>query len=170
MTATESVAALDGLQLYGRRVSMRHVSCVAVLVLFASCSHAKLSPSPTTAVNAELLALETALDEGVMHHDRAGLERILAAEFGLSLPGRPAAARADWLNNVERMTLDGYKITNPSVSVWGDVAVVRTRQLFENSRTAGVPRPPGNDITDLWTRRDGRWQLVRRLSDVLHQP
>src|SRR5207253_7529405 len=90
--------------------------------------------------------------------------------FGLSLPGRPAAARADWLNNLERITMDGYKITNPDVTVWGDVAVVRTRQLFENSRTAGVPRPPGNDITDLWTRRDGRWQLVRRLSDVLHQP
>lgn len=86
---------------------------------------------------ADLLRLETALNEGVMHRDRAALERLLAEEFGLSQPDRSAAARDRWLANVEQISVRSYRISEPQITVWGDVAVVRTHQHFENWQTGG---------------------------------
>jgi len=120
---------------------------------------------------AELLRLETALNEGVMHRDPTALERIVAEEFGLSVTDRPAAPRATWLANVKSISLSNYKITEPHVTVWGKAAVVRTRQHFDDYKSAdGVALPPDYNIVDLWTYRAGRWQLVRRLSERLRQP
>src|SRR5437762_1615837 len=135
----------------------RMIVATAVFLVSVQASLAQTPTPPTkTAANDELVGLETALNEGVMHHDRAGLELILAEEFGLSLADRPAAARAAWLDNVERITVDGYKITEPNITVWGRVAVVRTRQHFDNRRTNGrvLPNTSDSDITDLWTYRD----------------
>ena len=151
---------------------MRLPWIISSFVLIA-CVHVGAQATAPSAKEseAELLRLETALNEGVMHRDLAALETILGEEFGLSVTDRPAAARKDWLYNVANtISMSAYKITEPHVSVWGRGAVVRTRQHFDDYKSTGNALPPDYNIVDLWTYRAGRWQLVRRLSDRLRQP
>jgi hypothetical protein len=143
---------------------------IGFLVL-TSCAHFHAQGTASSAAESELLRLETALNEGVMHHDRPALERILAEEFGLSLPNRPAAPRTAWLGNVGNISLSGYRITEPHISVWSNVAVVQTRQHFDDHKTPGGASAFSDFvIVDLWAFRADRWQLVRRVSQGTRQP
>lgn len=140
---------------------------IPVALLLACVTPPRSSRGDTSSSAIELLRLESALNAAVARHDRASLDQILAEEFGLSKPDRAATPRDRWLANVERITVDSAQISEPQVSAWGDVAVVRTRQHFVHWRTAGVENPSDFRVTDLWVVRMGRWQLLRRYSETL---
>ncbi|PWT73528.1 MAG: hypothetical protein C5B59_13305 [Bacteroidetes bacterium] len=126
----------------------------------------------------DLLKLEQALVIGIKTHDTTALKNIIANEYQLSvailddtLVGPKflqAVRREQWLPNCFQWSFDSAALTQISVSSWGEVAVFRSLQHFYNLMI-GNSQPPftGALVTDLWLKRDKRWQLVTRLSERL---
>jgi len=65
------------------------------------------------------------------------------------------------------MTWDSYDLSEIEVISWGNVAVVRARHTITNWRIGDRAAPPDYRVTDSWVRRDGRWQLISRVSEAL---
>jgi ketosteroid isomerase-like protein len=113
--------------------------------------------------DAELISLQHEWMDAWRRRDREALERILAPEFILT------SARSDrlmprdlWLETaMTRASAESFRYDDFRVDVFGDAAVVRSRL----SQVATVDGEPWNDtfmLTDVWIRRDGRWQVVAR--------
>jgi ketosteroid isomerase-like protein len=118
--------------------------------------------TPAAALVAEeLVELEHELVRAVQEHDVARLEELLAEEFTLDgaagqldRDGLLAAAAGPY--QIEEFAYDEI-----DPDVYGNTAVVlsryRQRGSFAGRDVSGSLR-----VTDVWVRRDGRWQLVRR--------
>ena len=119
----------------------------------------------STAVTHELVELAHDLAQAVCDHDVARLEVMLASEFTL----QGAAGQLDREAFLEAAAgpyqIDefGYEQIDPEV--YGNTAVLV-------SRYSQVARLDGRDlshrmhVTDIWTRRDARWQIVRRHATI----
>lgn len=113
----------------------------------------------------ELIQLSNELVGAVRDHDRERLERLLAAEFTLS----GAAGELDRQAFLEAASgpyeIDDWAYEEIDPEVYGDTAVVvsRYRQV---GRLDGRDLSHGMHVTDIWVRRDGHWQIVRRHATV----
>jgi hypothetical protein len=115
----------------------------------------------TTAVTHELVELAHDLARAVSNHDVERLESLLAAEFTL----QGAAGQLDREAFLEAAAgpyeIDEFAYEEIDPEIYGNTAVLV-------SRYSQVARLDGRDlthrmhVTDIWTRRDGRWQIVRR--------
>lgn len=109
----------------------------------------------------ELVELSHELVDAVVRHDRERLEELLAAEFTLN----GAAGVLDRDEFLEAAAgpyrIDEFSYDELDPEVYGNTAVCV-------SRYRQVARLDGRDVsgdlhmTDVWVRRDGRWQIVRR--------
>ena len=119
----------------------------------------------------DLLKLEQALNVGVKNHDTSALKNIIAREYQLTGPrAAQPVPHEKWLVNCFQWSFDSATHNNISVTNWEEIAVFRSLQHFYNLKVgnnAAVAKSPGSWITDLWIKRDGRWQLLTRLSERL---
>ena len=115
----------------------------------------------TTAVSHELVELSHDLARAVVEHDVESLESMLASEFTLQ-------GAAGQLDRAEFLAAAGgpYQIDEFSYEeidpeTYGNTAVLvsRYRQV---ARLDGRDLSHRMNVTDIWTRREGRWQIVRR--------
>jgi hypothetical protein len=138
------------------------------LMLYGVTSSAQDSNS---LVKLELLKLEQALNVGVKNHDTTMLKDIIAKEYQLTGPrSTQPVPRDKWLVNCFQWSFDSATHTEISVINWEEVAIFRSLQYFYNLKVgnnSAVTKSPGSWVTDLWVRRDGRWQLLTRLSERL---
>lgn len=119
----------------------------------------------TTAVANELVELAHDLAQAVSDHDVARLETMLASEFTL----QGAAGQLDREAFLEAAAgpyeIDEFTYEQIDPEVYGNTAVLV-------SRYTQVARLDGRDltyrmhVTDIWTRRDARWQIVRRHATI----
>lgn len=102
-------------------------------------------------------------------HDLGTLDDILAEEFRLSFVDFPGALpREQWLANLENMTFGPIEMDRLRVSMQGEnVATVRMRMTLHDWYWGEDPIPAEYDLTDVWVRRDGRWQVINRISEPL---
>ena len=115
----------------------------------------------TALVVEELVELSHELVRAVQANDRTRLEELLADEFTLDgVAGRldregllDAAAGAYGIEDFS------YEEIDPDV--YGSTAVVVSRYRQE-ATLAGRDLTARLRVTDVWVRRDGRWQIVRR--------
>jgi ketosteroid isomerase-like protein len=104
--------------------------------------------------------------DAAFRHDLAACERYLAEEFTMVTSRGGLIDRETWLVYVR----DHARATEPAqfpdlrVRVYGDAALVTSRSLMAGATFRGQAWSPENYITDVWVRRDGRWQVVRRHS------
>jgi ketosteroid isomerase-like protein len=113
------------------------------------------------AVAAELVELEHELAEAVRRHDTERLEQLLAAEFTLNgaagvLDREAFLAAAAGPYRIEEFA---YEELDPEV--YGDTAVCVARYR-QRARLDGRDLSGTMHVTDVWVRRDARWQIVRR--------
>ena len=119
----------------------------------------------TTAVSHELVELAHDLAQAVSEHDVERLETMLAAEFTL----QGAAGQLDREAFLEAAAgpyeIDEFAYEQIDPEVYGNTAVLvsRYRQV---ARFDGRDLSHRMHVTDIWTRRDGRWQIVRRHATV----
>src|SRR5919205_246429 len=96
--------------------------------------------------------------------DEAVLESALAPEFTLRSVATDALVdRAEWLEQAlsGRVAGTAFRYADMRVQVLGDTAIVDS--LLEMDATiAGRPWAQRVFCTDVWLRREGRWQVVRR--------
>ncbi|WP_394848448.1 nuclear transport factor 2 family protein [Pendulispora brunnea] len=89
------------------------------------------------------------------------LEAILAPEFVIRVPGMPNMTRAefiDWLRS-SRGTIVSMEGESFDVRVFGDTGVV-TGIRRSHMRTEAGDVIDADGFTEVFVRRDGRWQLV----------
>ena len=119
----------------------------------------------TVAVAHELVELANDLARAVSEHDVERLEELLAAEFTL----QGAAGQLDrddfLVAAAGPYEIDEFTYEQIDPEIYGNTAVLV-------SRYSQVARFDGRDlthrmhVTDIWTRREARWQIVRRHATV----
>lgn len=130
------------------------------------------TPEATSANEQELLDAEREWADVVMRKDKVAADRILADEFRLTGPelqrlstGR-AAMKDAWLETLPLIDTRSFDLSDAQITVYGSAAVVFVRATIDWS-IQGRPLPSRYMLTDLWVKREGRWQVVTRLSEPL---
>ena len=118
--------------------------------------------------------LRAALDEltrAVAEGDVAAADALLADDFVLTSSGgvAPRVARADWLEALARLETTLFTYEPVETRVFADVAAVAARVTWE-ARLGERDLSGDYAITDVLTRRDGRWRPTWRISTRLGGP
>lgn len=116
-----------------------------------------------------VVAAEREWADAVKTRDRARAEQILADEFVLTGPAtqrlstRRVTTKGVWLDTLARLEVRHFDLIEPRVLMHGDTAVVNLRASIDWS--LGERKLPSDYLlTDVWIKRDGRWQVVLRSS------
>jgi hypothetical protein len=119
----------------------------------------------TVAVAHELIELANDLARAVSEHDVERLEGLLASEFTLQGAAGQLDREEFLLAAAGPYEIDEFTYEQIDPEIYGNTAVLV-------SRYSQVARFDGRDlthrmhVTDIWTRRDARWQIVRRHATV----
>lgn len=93
----------------------------------------------------------------VAESDVAWFEEHLSADFLNTNPDGSLVDRAGFLAQIARPpAVSGLRCDDVNVRLFGDFAVIHARTAY--TRADGVPG--AGRFTDIWARRDGRWQCV----------
>ncbi len=115
----------------------------------------------TTAVSHELVELSHDLARAVSEHDLEALEHLLASEFTL----QGAAGQLDRGEFLAAAAgpyeIDEFAYEEIDPEIYGNTAVLVSR-YSQVARLDGRDLSHRMNVTDIWTRRDARWQIVRR--------
>jgi hypothetical protein len=109
----------------------------------------------------ELVALSHELVRTVQMHDTGRLDELLADEF--TLDGAAGNLGREELLEAAKgaYAIEDFAYQEIDPEVYGNTAVVVSR--YRQSAQVGQKDASGDlRITDVWIRRDGRWQIVRR--------
>lgn len=146
----------------------RHVATAA---LMSASFVANAQSAPTNEVTADELTIRRLQQEWMnawVRQDVASIEQILAPEYTLtisSMPARPIT-RQQWIEMLPRYTSQGFEYRDMRVRLLGDVAVVSSIGRGIGAKVDGVDRSFPFFLTDIWKKRDGRWQVVARYSSI----
>jgi ketosteroid isomerase-like protein len=117
-------------------------------------------------VEEALIELQNDWMDAWRRDDRALLEELLAPEFTLtSARSDQIVDRVAWLRLLDQVHAESFEYSDFLVQVFGDAAVVKSR-LTQVASVAGQPWNETFMLTDVWVRRDGRWQVVARHSSI----
>ena len=116
-------------------------------------------------VEQELVELSQEVVRAVQRHDLARLEELLGAEFTL-LGAAGELDREEFLDAASGpYEIGDFSYEEIDPQVYGNTAVIvsryRQRARFDARDLTGELK-----VTDVWVRRDARWQLVRRHATV----
>jgi ketosteroid isomerase-like protein len=115
----------------------------------------------------ELIALEHEWAQAVLHNDMEKLERIVGQEYTLAANnfpgGRARLSRQEWMATVSVYEVHSYEFRDSVIHSYGDAAVVLANLDLQGS-VQGEDRSGSFALTDVWVKRDGRWQVVARSS------
>jgi hypothetical protein len=116
-------------------------------------------------VEHELVELSHELVRAVQEHDRARLEALLGAEFSL----QGAAGELDRGAFLEAASgpyeIEDFAYDEIDPEVYGNTAVLVSRYR-QRARLGDRDLTHEMRVTDVWVRRNGRWELVRRHATV----
>ena len=119
----------------------------------------------TATVVHELVGLSHDLVRAVQEHDPKRLETMLASEFTLL----GAAGELDRAGLLEAATgsyeIEDFAYEEIDPEVYGNTALVVSRYR-QTARFDGRDVSARLHMTDVWIRRGGRWQIVRRHATV----
>jgi ketosteroid isomerase-like protein len=122
--------------------------------------------------NDDLIRLANELAQAVQSRDMEFLEAHLGEEFTLTTgrPGAEVRSRSEWLAVTrDEYIVDSFEFDDLTVQDYGDVALVRSR--YSQMGSMGEQNRTGSYLmSDVWVRRDGRWQLVARHITPLADP
>ncbi len=96
-----------------------------------------------------------------MRRDAEGAARILGAEYSLMAAGLGEMPRAAWLANLPDYVTHACEFFDVQVRVYGEAATMRSR-IKQSATVFGKDRSGEMLVTDVWVKRDDRWQVVAR--------
>jgi ketosteroid isomerase-like protein len=136
---------------------MKRQALVGVVVLLAAAALAAQAPP---AIEKELLRLENDWNIAIEKKDLSFLERLYAAEYFSTTPEGATITKAQDLADVKASsTAAPFALSDMKVRVYGDTAVVTGVNTV--NWTAGGKQWVGPiRFTDVFVKRDGRWQVV----------
>jgi ketosteroid isomerase-like protein len=99
--------------------------------------------------------------------DAETLERIMGEEFRLASGRGVFVDRAEWLRTAfEEIEVESFAYSDVTVRAYGDFAIMQSRWR-QRARLQGKDWSGEGLLTDVWVRRDGRWQVVARHSSLV---
>jgi ketosteroid isomerase-like protein len=104
--------------------------------------------------------------EAVQRKDISALEQILAPDYAYMATNHGRRTRAEWLATVPIYDIHRFELLESDVRDYGDVAVMLSRYR-QDASVGGTPRSGEFLITDIWVRRDDRWQVTARSSILM---
>jgi Domain of unknown function (DUF4440) len=102
----------------------------------------------------------------VQHRDLASLDRVLAYEYVYTASGQGRVNRQGWLKMVTAYDLKSFEFPRLDARMHGDMALVLC-EYRQTGTVGGVGRSGDFLVTDIWVRRDGRWQVAARSSILI---
>ncbi len=122
----------------------------------------------------ELVALEQEWVRALADNDMDQLERIVGQEYTLAANnfpgGRTRLSRQEWMATVPLYEVHSYAFSNVVVHDYEDAAVVLA-ELQLRATVRGEERSGSFTVTDVWVKRENRWQVVTRSSIfIAHTP
>lgn len=122
-----------------------------------------LVATPAVANENEIRQIEAEWTAATKANDMVVLEKLLAPEFELVMgeAKQPARDRAGWLGFLPKMTFHSYNTTVTDVLMRGDIALASISGDWD-VEVAGERHKEPFKLRDVWVRRNGQWQIVRR--------
>lgn len=164
------------------RTMMNYLASICLaftFLLLTGCAGGHRIDSQTALASdtvAAILEREQAWADAMRGHDLETLHNIMGTDFRLASVEPPPFAQGDspglpramWLENLRFMTFGPITMQHQRVTLHGDnVATVRMRMTLEQWRFHDALLPPVYDLLDTWVYRDGRWQVIGRISELL---
>jgi ketosteroid isomerase-like protein len=108
-----------------------------------------------------LLYLERDWNEAEMKRDAAWFERTLTEDYnGVDGSTGKAITKAENIAGIKTSTVDAASLSGLGVRMQGDVAVVTGLTHNKGKNEKGVAYDRKIRFTDVWVKRDGRWQVL----------
>ena len=106
--------------------------------------------------------LERETMEAIKNKDADALDRIVGDDFIHRSPGGVDAGKAEFLKNVVSLPVKVVEIWGEElkVSVYGETAVLTGVQRVKTKNPDGKEEAGAGAFTDVFVRREGRWQMV----------
>lgn len=120
-----------------------------------------VAQTPAEDVEATIARLEKEWVAAIVKKDSPTLDRLLATDFVGTSPTAHTYTKTDAVTDINdaRYAVDSMNLDEVSVNVYGDTAVSFTSQE-EKSKYAGKDTSGHYHFTDVWVKKDGRWQVV----------
>jgi len=136
---------------------MKHLCAVAFVVLGSSLI-AKAQSGDTAK---ELTALEQSFNEALLSADWKTVERIHANDLVFTNADGSVTHKADLVDGIRSgdMKFESIEMSDVKVQALGNVAAV-TGRVVERGRYKTDDLSGTYRFTDVWAKRDGRWQIV----------
>ncbi len=135
---------------------MKRTTIVALLCLPLASGRALAQAS--SSVEQDIIKLEQAATDAQFKKDRAALERLLADDYLYTHSNGSVLNKAQEI--AQSMSSDvqwtDSKLADLKVRIFGDAAVLTGRQTIQGTAKGYVPGP--RRITDMFVKRNGRWQ------------
>ena len=114
--------------------------------------------SPTIASDMETLTrLNQDYIDAVRGADAARFEDLLATDFLCTMADGSFLDRAQFISGVAKAArIPSLAAHDVNIRLMGDVAIIHARTTF----TLADGQPKTGRYTDIWAKRDGRWQTV----------
>ncbi len=147
---------------------------MVLLILLSGCGgHQPGGPEPAAAPSTEraqmeLAQVEVAWGRALEAHDTAFFRQTLADDF-IATGGPTVLTKAEFLADLGRVKQAPlpYRLQDTRVRIYGDVGIVTGLITFENP--TGPAGPPSR-YTEVWVRREGRWQAVHGHYNAVEVP
>jgi RNA polymerase sigma factor (sigma-70 family) len=138
------------------------VMCGLLTAGIASMAQQPPPPSaPARTAQDEVLDLERAWGDALVHNDAALMDRIVAYEMVGTDPAAHRWNKSEYLESVKSgaFKIESFALADVKVQVFGDAAVATGRSIVNKHSKSGFP-PGAAVFTDTYVRRNGCWQCV----------
>ena len=114
----------------------------------------------------ELVNVERELAEAFRRHDDAGLKRLLSEDFiytDAAAPGQPVK-KTQYIENALAVKVESFNFNQTAAHAFGNTFIVSALYTQAVNTVAGGSRSRTDEffITDVWLKRENRWQIVAR--------
>ena len=120
-------------------------------------------------VEQDLINLEKEWGEAIVKGDTASIDMLMADEF-ICINDGTVFTKAQYFEFVKSMKEEilSFVMDEWQVRVYGDAGVVMARSTTK-TRLAGKETTNQLRFTDIWVKRDGRWQCVAAHNSTIAQ-
>lgn len=146
-------------------------SCAATDEKVTSTAATPAAASPTENVEQALIKLEREWAEALVKADTATLDRLMADDWSMTTWDGQIRTKAQSIEEVKSgvVKFEAANVDNLKVRTFGDVAVVTLGQT-EQGKNKGKDSSGRFRYTDVWVKRNGRWQAVATHGTKVEQP
>ena len=144
-----------------RTLLLTTVAAATLLLRGQTNPPANVSPNAPSNAESTFQKLELDWATAVKQRDVQKLGSLEAEEFEFVGPGGQIWTKTAQLETIKAgdLEIDSFEFSELKAKLYGDTAVVRFRIVW-HGRFRGVDLGGPQRVTDVWVKRDGRWQCA----------